>query len=211
MNFVDNLPENASGVRIHLAAYDQNGHYPNQTTIIWTATVEHDYQDVDVIGKGGELLAADKTMIAWNTGKECPPVCTIMKTIEPANEKTMIPLELSVAKEMVARYSASRKTLIDKTYSLNDTRSIWFDIDGFKNFVENLPENASGVRIHLAAYDQNGRYPNQTTVIWTATVEHTHQHVDIIGKEGELFAADATMVPWNTGKQCPPDCPFIIY
>jgi hypothetical protein len=206
-NFVNNLPENASGVRVHLAAYDQNGRTPNQTTVIFTATAEHNYQHIDAIGKGGELFAADKTMTPWNSGKECPPVCTIMETIAFAIEKTMIPIELSIAKEMVARYSAGRKTLIDKTYGLNDTRSIWFSIDGFKSFVNNLPENANGVRIHLATYDQNGHYPNQTTVIFTGTTEQG----DVIGNASLATDKSIALIPWNGGKSCPPECPFIFF
>jgi len=206
-DFVNNLPENASGVRIHLVAYGQNARYPNQTTVIWTPTVEQGYQHVDVLRKGGESFAADKTMIAWNAGKDCPPVCTIMKSFDSSADKTMVPIELSIAKEMVALYNDTRKTLIDETYNINDTRSIWFSIDGFKDFVNNLPENASGIRIHLAVHDQENKHtPNQTTVIFAATIENGHQNVDVVGQGHELINTHPFMTAFGGGKDCPPLC-----
>ncbi|MDB5003442.1 MAG: hypothetical protein JWQ34_1667 [Mucilaginibacter sp.] len=131
-----------------------------------------------------------------------------MKNIELAIEKSMLPIEVSTAKEMVARYQATRKTLIDETHGINDTRSIWFDIEGLKNFINNLPENASGVRVHLAAYDQGNKHaPNQTTVIFTGTIEKGYGHVDVLDKDDSLWTIeDDVMGPFNAGRTCPPLC-----
>jgi hypothetical protein len=130
-----------------------------------------------------------------------------MKNIELALEKTMVPIELSAAKEMIAHYEDTRKTLIDETHGINDTRSMWFDIEGFKKFVNNLPENASGVRIHLAAYDQtNEHYPNQTTVVFTGTIEQGSRHIDVMENNSLWSIEDDVMGPFNMTKICPPVC-----
>jgi hypothetical protein len=130
-----------------------------------------------------------------------------MENLELALEKTMVPVELSTAKEMVARYEATRKALIDETHGVNDTRSMWFDIEGIKNFINNLPENASGVRIHLAAYGQDDEhYPNQTTVVFTGTVEQDYRHVDVMENNSLWSIEDDLMGTFNMGRLCPPNC-----
>lgn len=127
-----------------------------------------------------------------------------MKTIE----KTMVPIELSAAKEMVAHYQVTRKKLIDETHGINDTRSVWFDIEGIKSFINNLPEYATGVRIHLAAYaHDNECHANQTTVIFTGTVEKDGRDIDAM-EASALFDIDLGDIlgPFNDGKRCPPYC-----
>jgi hypothetical protein len=131
-----------------------------------------------------------------------------MKNTVLAIEKTMVPIELSTAKEMVARYQATRKKLIDETHDINDTRSVWFDIEGIKSFINNLPEHATGVRIHLAAYAQNNEHhPNQTTVIFTGTVEKNGRDTDAM-ETSALLDLDLGDIlgPFNVGKICPPYC-----
>jgi hypothetical protein len=130
-----------------------------------------------------------------------------MKHVELAPEKTMVPIELSAAKKMIARYQATRKKLIDETHGINDTRSVWFDIEGIKNFINNLPENASGVRMHLAAYGpDNEHYPNQTTVVFTGTIDQGHRDVDVMQNNSLWGIEDDVMGPFNISRLCPPTC-----
>jgi hypothetical protein len=111
-------------------------------------------------------------------------------------------IDLKVAQEMVARYEATRKTLIDKAYGINDTRSVWFDIASFKEFVNNLPAETTGVRVYLAAHDDTyAEAPSQTTVVFAGTLADESDAI-ITGK-----VSVANMDPWNTGKLCPPVCP----
>ncbi|MEN0055767.1 MAG: hypothetical protein AAGC65_18960 [Mucilaginibacter sp.] len=116
-------------------------------------------------------------------------------------------IELSTAKKMVDHYQETRKKLIDKTHGVNDTESIWIPLEHFKNFINNLPENATGVRIYLAAYDQHEpHYPNQTTAVIMGTVSDGDDHTDVIASGGALADANRGLEPFNKGKQCPPFC-----
>ncbi len=121
----------------------------------------------------------------------------------------MEPIDLSIAQKMVDHYAATRKTLIDKEHDINDTQSVWISLDKLKSFINNLPERATGVRIHFAAYDhKNDHYPNQTTVVLIGTVENHTEHKDAIedGVLGPLGSEDP-MGPFNQTKPCPPVCP----
>lgn len=116
-------------------------------------------------------------------------------------------IDLDIAKRMVENYQETRKKLIDKTHNINDTESIWIPLDHFKSFISNLPENASGVRIYLAAYDDTEpHYPNQTTAILMGTVSSGDDHTDVIASDGTLDDGDRGMEPYNKGKACPPFC-----
>lgn len=102
---------------------------------------------------------------------------------------------------MVARYESTRKALIDKTYGINDTKSIWFDIASIKKFIDGLPAETTGVRIHLAAYDDtNAEAPGQTTVVLIGTLADDSDAVTT----GKVPAAG--FEPENSGKACPPIC-----
>ena len=119
----------------------------------------------------------------------------------------MEPINLSVAKKMVDHYNATRKNLIDKAHNINDTQSIWIPLDNFKDFINKLPENASGVRIYLAAYDHDEpHYPNQTTAILMGTVNNGDLHTDAIESGDTLLDSEEGMDPFNKGKVCPPYC-----
>ncbi|NHA07766.1 hypothetical protein G7092_28465 [Mucilaginibacter sp. HC2] len=121
----------------------------------------------------------------------------------------MKPIDLSIAQKMVERYAATRKKLIDKEHNINDTQSVWLSLDKLKSFINNLPEHATGVRIHFAAYDHNNEhYPNQTTAILIGTSENHIEHTDAIedGVAGPLGSEDP-MGPFNQGPLCPPKCP----
>lgn len=111
-------------------------------------------------------------------------------------------IDLKVAQEMVARYASTRKTLIDKAYGINDTQSVWFDIASFKDFVNNLPAETTGIRVHLAAYDDTQtKAPNQTTVVFIGTIADDADAV-MTGKEPA-----PGLSPVNLAKECPPFCP----
>jgi len=113
-------------------------------------------------------------------------------------------IDLTHAKQMVDNYKATRKDLIDQTHGTNDTHSVWFDIASFKDFVARLPEDATGVRIHLAAYDHEHKTtPNQTTLVLAGTVAKGDDHVDAVSSNSLSLAG---LDPVNGGKACPPDC-----
>jgi len=113
-------------------------------------------------------------------------------------------IDLKTAKKMVDHYHTTRKNVIDKTHGINDTRSVWFDIESFKNFVNSLPAEATGVRVHLAAYDEaEAKSPNQTTLVFAGTVSKDSDHTDAVSDSSILTAG---LEPLNFGKTCPPTC-----
>lgn len=113
-------------------------------------------------------------------------------------------IDLAIAKKMVDHYHVTRKGVIDKTHGINDTKSVWFDIDAFKDFVNKLPAHATGVRVHLAAHDEtHPTTPGQTTVVFAGTVNKDDVHTDALS-EGVMMADG--LDPVNAGKVCPPDC-----
>ena len=114
-------------------------------------------------------------------------------------------IDLTIAKQMVERYESTRKKLIDGAHSINDTKSIWFDIDAFKDFVNNLPEETTGVRVYLAAYDEKEpEAPSQTTVVFIGTVNNGGGDTDAL-LDGSVPTDGLGAL--NTGKLCPPICP----
>jgi hypothetical protein len=114
-------------------------------------------------------------------------------------------IDLTIAKQMVERYESTRKKLIDGTYNINDTKSIWFDVAAFKDFVNNLPAETTGVRIYLAAYDEKEpEAPSQTTVVFVGTVNNGSGDTDALLDSSVL--ADG-LEALNTGRLCPPICP----
>jgi hypothetical protein len=116
-------------------------------------------------------------------------------------------IDLSIAKKMVDHYSATRKKLIDKTHNINDTQSIWIPIDQFKSFADQLPDHATGVRIHFAAYDHTDlHYPNQTTAILIGTIGDGTEHTDAVEKGSALATTEGGLDPFNKSKACPPFC-----
>jgi hypothetical protein len=120
----------------------------------------------------------------------------------------MEPIDLSIAQKMVDRYAATRKKLIDKEHNINDTQSVWIPLDKLKSFINNLPEQATGVRIHFAAYDhKNEHSPNQTTAILIGTVENHPKHTDAIEDGVGTLSSEDPMGPFNNGRACPPLCP----
>jgi hypothetical protein len=113
-------------------------------------------------------------------------------------------IDLTAAKQMVEHYHATRKNVIDKTHGINDTKSVWFDIDAFKDFVNKLPAHATGVRVHLASYDEtHPTTPGQTTLVFTGTVNKDDAQIDTLS-EGATLADGLDAV--NVGKLCPPIC-----
>jgi hypothetical protein len=115
-------------------------------------------------------------------------------------------IDLTVARQMVERYQATRKELIDSTYKIDDTKSVWFDIETFKAYVNNLPEKTTGVRVYLAAYDdQTSPTPSQTTVVFVGTESDGTDNIDALQSGNN--APDTGLGTVNNGKPCPPYCP----
>jgi hypothetical protein len=118
-----------------------------------------------------------------------------MGTIDPA-----------VAKEMVKKYAETRKKLIDQTYGIDDTISIWFSVDEIKKFVASLSPDASGARIYLGVYSDAYPYtPDQTCIIAIQTTKDSSGN-DVDSLQQEKLAAEGGGNPYNQGKVCPPLC-----
>ena len=114
-------------------------------------------------------------------------------------------IDLQLAREMVSNYATTRKGLIDQTYEIDDTASIWFSIDDVKSFVADLPGNTTGVRIYLGAYGTSyPTTPNQTSIVAVGTLDNLGSDVDIVAWPLDEVIAPS---PYNTGKMCPPQCP----
>lgn len=95
----------------------------------------------------------------------------------------MATLDLKTAQEMVDHYAITRKKLIDSTYGINDTLGIWYSVAQLKNFVASLSDDATGVRLYLAAYaDDSNLYPDQTTIVAIETVgDQLGRNIDKLG------------------------------
>jgi len=119
-------------------------------------------------------------------------------------------LDLTTANQMVTNYTNTRRTLINNTYNINDTKAIWFSIAQVKDYLATLTPDITGVRIYLAAYgDTDPTYPNQTTVIAIGTVAGASGgNVDPISQNATVLPAGGGQDPGNHGSLCPPatDC-----
>lgn len=112
-------------------------------------------------------------------------------------------IDIMLAKQMVNNYADKRKRLIDQTYGINDTTSIWFSKDELDAFVAALPDSTTGIRIYLGVCnDDYLSTPDQTTIIAIGTFYNPVGDVDLIGG----YEADDAPVAYNTGKLCPPQC-----
>jgi len=120
----------------------------------------------------------------------------------------MAKIDLNDAKAMVQHYVDTKLVLIDGTYKMNDTKSIWFSIEQVKAFMDTLTPDTTGVRIYLAAYGDKDAYPNQTTVVAIGTKldPATSRDVDSISHDVQSLTGDGGTDPYNTGKLCPPIC-----
>ena len=118
----------------------------------------------------------------------------------------MEPIDLKTAREMVERYKSTRKTDISDKHGVNDTESSWFSIDKLKEFVNNLPAEATGVRLHLGIHGaEHDIAPNQTSLAMIATVgDGNGNHIDAIQSDdvdgGTVFGYALK------GRECPPTC-----
>lgn len=121
----------------------------------------------------------------------------------------MEPIDLKTAREMVARYKETRKAVIDKHHEVNDTESTWLPIDKLKEFVNNLPPEATGVRIHFGVHDADHKdAPHQTSVAIVGTVagKGRDQHIDAIQSDYVASLAVSGLAALKSSKDCPPTC-----
>ncbi|GGB15067.1 MULTISPECIES: hypothetical protein [Mucilaginibacter] len=121
----------------------------------------------------------------------------------------MEPIDLKTAREMVARYKQTRKAVIDKHHEVNDTESTWLPIDKLKEFINNLPPEATGVRIHFGVHDADHKNaPHQTSVAIVGTVagKGVDQHIDAIQSDDVASLAVSGLAALKSSKDCPPTC-----
>jgi len=121
----------------------------------------------------------------------------------------MEPIDLKAAREMVERYKSTRKSIIDDHHGVNDTESTWLPIDKLKEFVNNLPPEATGVRIHFGVHDaDHSNAPHQTSVAIVGTVagKGTDQHVDAIQSDEVAGLAVSGLAALRSTRECPPMC-----
>ncbi len=121
----------------------------------------------------------------------------------------MEPIDLKTAREMVARYKQTRKAVIDKHHEVNDTESTWLPIDKLKEFINNLPPEATGVRIHFGVHDADHKdAPHQTSVAIVGTVagKGVDQHIDAIQSDYVASLAVSGLAALKSSKDCPPTC-----
>lgn len=118
----------------------------------------------------------------------------------------MEPIDLKTAREMVERYKSTRKTDINDKHGVNDTESSWFSIDKLKEFVNNLPAEATGVRLHLGIHGaEHDIAPNQTSLAMIATVSDGNgNHIDAI--QSDNIDVDGVFGAALKGRECPPTC-----
>jgi hypothetical protein len=121
----------------------------------------------------------------------------------------MDPIDLKTAREMVARYKETRKSVIDKHHEVNDTESTWISIDNLKKFINNLPPEATGVRLHFGVHDaDHSDAPHQTSVAIVGTVagKEPDEHIDAIQSDEVANLAVTGLAARSSGRDCPPMC-----
>ncbi|WP_413670341.1 hypothetical protein ACEN9X_10590 [Mucilaginibacter sp. Mucisp86] len=121
----------------------------------------------------------------------------------------MEPIDLKTAREMVARYKETRKAVIDKHHEVNDTESTWISIDKLKDFVNNLPPEATGVRLHFGVHDaDHSNAPHQTSVAIVGTVAGAgkDEHIDAIQSDQVANLSVNGLAALSSGRECPPMC-----
>ncbi|MFA6083625.1 hypothetical protein [Mucilaginibacter sp.] len=113
-------------------------------------------------------------------------------------------IDVQTAHDMIDLYKVRRKDLIDKTYHINDTRAISFDLVKMQTFIKNVSDAGGvGVRIYLGVYPSTGKYPGQTTIV---AIGVKSDGTDIL-RSGSLTQVTG-LDPYNHGNLCPPgvDC-----
>ncbi|MDB5148939.1 MAG: hypothetical protein JWQ57_2959 [Mucilaginibacter sp.] len=121
----------------------------------------------------------------------------------------MEPIDLKAAREMVERYKSTRKAIIDDHHGVNDTESTWISIDKLKEFVNNLPPEATGVRLHFGVHDSDhGNAPHQTSVAIVGTVAGAgeDEHIDAIQSDLVANLKVNGLTALSSGRDCPPMC-----
>ncbi|AYL98378.1 hypothetical protein [Mucilaginibacter celer] len=115
-------------------------------------------------------------------------------------------IDLQAARDMVERYKSTRKQVIDKEHKVNDTESTWFPLDKLKEYIQNLPAEATGVRLHLGVHAPGHEdAPHQTSFAMVATVaDENGNHVDAI--QSDSVDAGGSLGAIVSGKDCPPMC-----
>ncbi|PWK73773.1 hypothetical protein LX99_04158 [Mucilaginibacter oryzae] len=118
-------------------------------------------------------------------------------------------IDLKTAREMVERYKRTRKTVIDDKHGINDTESTWIPIDKLKEFIGNLPPEATGVRLHFGVHDaDHSGAPHQTSVAIVPTVagKGADQHIDAIQSDEVANLSTGVLAIARSGRECPPMC-----
>jgi hypothetical protein len=115
-------------------------------------------------------------------------------------------IDLEAARGMVERYKNTRKAVIDKHHSVNDTESTWFPLDKLKEYIQSLPAEATGVRLHLGVHaPEHEDAPHQTSFAMIATVaDENGNHIDAI--QSNSIDPDGSLGAFVSGKDCPPMC-----
>lgn len=110
---------------------------------------------------------------------------------------------------MVERYKSTRKAIIDDRHGVNDTESTWIPLDKLKEFIGNLPSEATGVRIHFGVHDADHKIaPHQTSIAIVGTVagKGPDQHIDAIQSDEVANLALTGLAAAKPTKDCPPTC-----
>ena len=109
-------------------------------------------------------------------------------------------IDVQTAHDMIDLYKVRRKDLIDKTYHIDDTKAISFDLAKMQVFIKDVSDAGGiGVRVYLGVYPSTGKYPGQTTVV---AIGVKPDGTDVISS-GSLTQI-AGLDPYNHGNLCPP-------
>lgn len=113
------------------------------------------------------------------------------------------PISREQAAKMIKEYKEKRLKLIDETYGINDTKSVWFKREVFEQMLKANP-NMDGIRIYFGV-NYDGDLAGHQNVVLVGTNKGTGE-----GETNEgTHAQDDEGNIYDTGKPCPPHCPVL--
>lgn len=110
------------------------------------------------------------------------------------------PISKEQAAKMIHAYKVERLDLIEKTYGIKDTKSVWFKREVFEEMLKANP-NMDGIRIYFGV-NYEGELKGHQSVVLVGT----RGKEDMESSEGSESEDDEGNI-YDMGTPCPPACP----
>lgn len=110
------------------------------------------------------------------------------------------PISKTDAAKMIEAYKTERLDLIEKTYGIKDTKSVWFKREVFEQMLKANP-NMDGIRIYFGVNYEGVLKGHQNVVL----VGTTKSKEGMESSDGSQSADDEGSI-FDHGNSCPPIC-----